>query len=305
VATGSKDRTARVWDAATGRPVTPPLAHDGGVMSVAFSPDGRHLLTGSDDKLARLWDVETGRAVLPPLAHPAGGVRAAYGPDGRRAVTTCEDGTARVWDAATGRPVCPPLTHAGWVQAVAFSPDGRRVATGSKDRTARVWDAATGQPVTPPLEHDGGVFLTEFSPDGRRLRTATAGGTARVWELPADDRPADDLVALARLWAGGRIDDAGAFIPLTAEESQAAFAELRRKYPADFTTPSDGAAAWHREQAAEAEANREWFAAAFHLRVLATEFGAAGVERPERLRDAEAKRQPRETLPPPRRPHAR
>ena len=57
VLTGSNDKTARLWDATTGRPLGPPLAHQGAVRAVAFSPDGKTVLTGGEDKTARLWDV--------------------------------------------------------------------------------------------------------------------------------------------------------------------------------------------------------------------------------------------------------
>jgi tetratricopeptide (TPR) repeat protein len=57
VLTGSEDKTARLWDAATGRPLGLPMTHQGPVWGVAFSPDGKTVLTGSDDKTARLWDV--------------------------------------------------------------------------------------------------------------------------------------------------------------------------------------------------------------------------------------------------------
>jgi WD40 repeat protein len=57
VITTGWDRTARVWDAATGKPLTPPLAHQGWVTHAAFSPDGRRVLTASEDKTARVWDL--------------------------------------------------------------------------------------------------------------------------------------------------------------------------------------------------------------------------------------------------------
>jgi len=57
VVTGSRDQTARLWDARTGAPRGEPLKHDGWVRAVAFSPDGQMVLTGSDDKYARLWPV--------------------------------------------------------------------------------------------------------------------------------------------------------------------------------------------------------------------------------------------------------
>jgi WD40 repeat protein len=49
------------------------------VWSVAYSPDGRHIISGSDDKTIRMWDAETGLAVGKPLeghtGSPVGVVR--------------------------------------------------------------------------------------------------------------------------------------------------------------------------------------------------------------------------------------
>ncbi len=55
VLTGGGDKTARLWDVATGRPIGEALYHDDWVTAAAFSPDGRYILTGSRDKTARLW----------------------------------------------------------------------------------------------------------------------------------------------------------------------------------------------------------------------------------------------------------
>jgi hypothetical protein len=57
VATASADNTARVWDAQTGQPLTPPLQHQEEVWSAVFSPDGRRMVTASADKTARVWDL--------------------------------------------------------------------------------------------------------------------------------------------------------------------------------------------------------------------------------------------------------
>jgi WD40 repeat protein len=57
VATACDDGTARLWDAATGLPLGPPLVHSLSVRRVAFSPDGRYLLSASWDKTAKVWDI--------------------------------------------------------------------------------------------------------------------------------------------------------------------------------------------------------------------------------------------------------
>jgi len=182
--TGSSDRTARVWDATTGTPLTPPMKHDKEIICASFSPDGQRVVTASldNDNTARIWDANTGAPLTPPMRHGGDLLSAAFSPDGRRVVTSSDDKTARVWDAATGQPVTPPLRHEDTVYPAAFSTDGRFVVTASQDKTARIWDATTGQPVTPALQHAGKVWWATFSPDGRLVATACEDHTARIWD---------------------------------------------------------------------------------------------------------------------------
>jgi WD40 repeat protein/tetratricopeptide (TPR) repeat protein len=181
VLTASEDGTARVWDAATGQPLAPPMKHEKRVFHAEFSSDGRRVLTASEDGTARVWDAATGHPTI-MLNHASVVRHASFSPDGRRVLTGCGDATARVWDVATGKTITQPMRHEHWVNYVEFSPDGRRALTASYDRTARVWDASTGQPLTPPMRFEGWVCHAEFSPDGRSVLTASADNSARVWD---------------------------------------------------------------------------------------------------------------------------
>jgi hypothetical protein len=100
VLTASHDKTARLWDAASGKPVGEPMKHEDFVFFAQFSPDGQRVVTASRDKTARLWDAVSGRSVGEPMKHNAAVFFAQFSPDGQRVVTDSKDGTARLWDAA-------------------------------------------------------------------------------------------------------------------------------------------------------------------------------------------------------------
>jgi WD40 repeat protein len=103
LASGSGDKTIRLWDVRTHKPRGAPLSgHTSLVSGVAFSRDGRTLASTSFDKTIRLWDVGT---------HKQRGA------------------------SLTG--------HTGTVYSVTFSPGGSTLASGSGDKTIRLWDVRT------------------------------------------------------------------------------------------------------------------------------------------------------------------
>lgn len=188
LATGSIDRTARVWEAVSGKAVTPPMPHPDWVTWVRFSPDGQLLATACKDGAARLWKAATGEATGPVFRHMAWVNSVAFSPDGRLLLTSSDDKSAQVWEVATGRPTGQALRHENSVKAAAFSPDGRRIVTASADNTARLWDGRSGEALSAPLAHENTVVAVCFSPDGARVATCSFDRTARLWD-GFDGRP--------------------------------------------------------------------------------------------------------------------
>jgi WD40 repeat protein/serine/threonine protein kinase len=189
-----KGAEVELWEAASGRRRTGPLAHEPlskhhealCIKSLAFSPDSRVLATASFDHAVRLWDTTKGNLLGKPLLHKEQVHAVAFSPDGRLLASGSFDGTVKLWDAGAGRPHGVPLRHPGPVLDVRFHPrDSNLFATRSFGNSAWLWDVATGQPRGPALQHQAGVSGIAFSPDGRFLATASADGTARIWDLTA------------------------------------------------------------------------------------------------------------------------
>ena len=139
--------------------------HTGGVLSVAFQPDGTRIVTGSLDQTAKVWDARTGTPLLELKGHTGGCWSVAFQP-GRHADRhrQCTTRRRRCGTRSTGTPLARLKGHTGGVTSVAFSPDGTRIVTGSEDRTAKVWDARTGTPLLELKGHTGRVASVAFQP---------------------------------------------------------------------------------------------------------------------------------------------
>ncbi|KAI5117482.1 hypothetical protein M0805_003363 [Coniferiporia weirii] len=159
--------------------------HSSQVNSVAYSPDGRHIVSGSADMTIRIWDTHTGKAVGEPLTGHSHWVKSvAYSPDGRHIVSGSDEWTLRIWDTETRKAVGEPLTgHSHWVWSVAYSPDGKHIVSGSSDRTLRIWDIYTGKAVGEPLTgHSDYIRSVAYSPDGRHIVSGSDDYTLRIWD---------------------------------------------------------------------------------------------------------------------------
>lgn len=152
LATGSGDKTARIWDTETGTPKFTLSGHTGWVLCVAWSPDGKRLATGSMDKTVRLWDPETGKSSLGGKAltgHIKWVTNMAWEPyhlwrDGSpRLASASKDGSVRVWGANTGLVEHVLSGHKSSVSCVRWGGTGL-IYTGSHDKSVRVFDAEKG-----------------------------------------------------------------------------------------------------------------------------------------------------------------
>ncbi|HEY9662970.1 MAG TPA: WD40 repeat domain-containing serine/threonine-protein kinase, partial [Allocoleopsis sp.] len=145
IASGSFDKTIRLWDLQTGQLIRTFTGHRDAVRSVALSADGKTLVSGSGDKMIKVWDLATGKLRRTLMGHAGPVWTVALSPDAKTIVSGSYDGTIKLWDLNTGKLLHTLPEHYDSVWSVTVSPNGKLIASGAYDGTIKIWDLQTGQ----------------------------------------------------------------------------------------------------------------------------------------------------------------
>lgn len=143
VASGSMDRTVRLWEPARDEQATHVLeGHTNGIRCVAFNPDGRLVASGSYDQTVRLWTVQDGQWFSRWPLHNTIALSLAFHPDGDLLAIGDSSSCIQLWTIRCGRLLAKLYGHRNSVEAIGFSPDGQWLASGSYDETVKLWEVA-------------------------------------------------------------------------------------------------------------------------------------------------------------------
>ena len=183
LASGSGDKTIKLWEVETGRLLRTLTGHTGDVYSVSYSPNGVYLASSSSDKTIKIWEVKTGNCIKILTGHTGYVQSITYSPDGKYLASASWDKTIKLWEVETGECIKTLTGHTDRIESVAYSSDGKYVASASHDRTVKLWEVATGECVKTLSGHTDIVRSVSFAPNGKYFASNSDDETIKVWEV--------------------------------------------------------------------------------------------------------------------------
>ena len=206
LASGSLDKTAKLWDVTGGREVRT-FTGNLPFTCVEFSPDGRRLVLAAtngsplDDtnpvaNSLTLWDSASPNEARNFIGHEGQLFFVKFSPDGRLLASTDGGAAVNLWDVVSGH-IIKVFKH-GWLRSklsggdvgssLAFSPDGRLLA--SRSLPVTLWDVSSGKEARAFSQESLSMYVSMFlgfTPDGRSLVEAKGGGKIRIWDVASGE----------------------------------------------------------------------------------------------------------------------
>jgi len=176
----------RIFDFRTGRKLAQFSVGRGGVLGLAFRPDGRGIAAVTLLGEVTLWNMNASPQRLQSRSAVPGAGSVVFHPDGYLFAvlgrSKSKGNTVQFLDAETGRLLREIVCSSSVASGIRFSPDGKLMALGLTDGRILFWDVASGKQIRSIQAHQGKVRAIAFGPKGKRLVSGGADRLVKEWD---------------------------------------------------------------------------------------------------------------------------
>lgn len=180
LASGSEDRTIKIWECEVGELERTIKGHSQSVTDLDFGGQKGNVLlaSSSDDLTIKIWDPNNDYAHIRTLSgHDRCVTAVRFLRSGEnRLVSASRDASIRIWDVATGYCIRTIYSHDDWICSLSPSIDGRWLVTGGRGQVATIWDVASGEAKSFLHGHDNHIECCVFAPPASYRYLAALGG---------------------------------------------------------------------------------------------------------------------------------
>jgi WD40 repeat protein/DNA-directed RNA polymerase subunit RPC12/RpoP len=184
-ASGSDDKTIKIWDLETGECRATLEGHTEYVHSVAITPDGKRILSGSSDHTIRVWDALQLEHQT-TLELDGSGLSISPFPDNERVFIglSSPKNIIELWFFSSGRRLWGQKV-ASYSKCVAIDKKGEWAVSGQSGGDILLWNLETGECQATLKGHSSIVNSVQITPDGRFSVSGSSDKTVKVWDLEA------------------------------------------------------------------------------------------------------------------------
>ncbi|XP_037048242.1 transducin beta-like protein 3 [Bradysia coprophila] len=143
IATGSQDKTTKLWNATDLSLIGVFRGHKRGIWCVRFSPVDQVLLTTSADCLMKLWSLSDMSCIRSFEGHDSSILKAEFLTHGLQILSAGSDGLLKVWSVKTSECNVSLDKHDGRIWAIAVSHDEQTFYSGGSDSLLIKWKDVT------------------------------------------------------------------------------------------------------------------------------------------------------------------
>lgn len=188
IASGSADKTIKIWDITHETCLATLEGHREGILSIAYSPDGTDLASGSHDGSIIVWNNGQKLRVLREELLFASVITIAYNPiDCNQLASGNSSDYFKIWDTRYGKSIF--VKKPGYrpdrvpsIMSVTYKSDGTQVAYGKSDGTVTILDIRSRK-ILSTFNCNQDISSIKYHPGGKQIACGLDDGTIALWDV--------------------------------------------------------------------------------------------------------------------------